>query len=785
MRVVIPRALVALLSFPILARAQDTTGTGVLTGVVLTDQRTPAGFVTVCVTGTRCEISDESGAFRFQDVRAGEYRLEVAAPGQAPIVTDPVTLRAGLDVQVEVVLPASTALEREITVVGNAAAIPEELKTSGFLVEPREIAKDAGALQDVSRYVQSLPGVVVGSTDFRNDIIVRGGSPLENLFIVDNVEVPNINTFANFASAGGTVSILDSAMIRDVTFLTGAYPAPFTNRASSVLQIAQREGNREKVERRATLGFAGAGGIVEGPMAGGRGSWIASARRSFLDFFTSDVGIGGVPVLYTLNSKFVYDLNQQDRIWAVNISGIDKIRLGRTTGSADQDPSEVFNFDIRYRGWRSASGFNWQHVFGSKGVGLLGITQSSARVRSTVKDLLRNGPSTLPVDDLIAQTPAAFSEDSGEDETTVKYDATVTTGRLGKLQAGGSAKVFRVRYDTSSPFGADNPYAPTGDTDAFALNTALTTTQASAYAQTTLGVSSALNVTVGGRVDNYALLKATRFSPRVSANYTISQKVSAHAASGLYYQQPPFLFVSVFPENRALAPLRADHFVGGLTFEPTPSTRITLEAYHKRYSDYPVARDYPQLSLANLGDTFNVREVLFPLVSEGVGRATGMELFAEKKGSGRWYGQANLAISRARHAGLDGILRPGAFDYPVVFNTTAGIRLTPKWELGGRVAVLSGRPYTPFDTRLSTLQRRAVYDLTQVNGVRAPLYFRADLRIDRTFTVGGTPLLVFAGAQNITNRKNFSQQVWNRATNALDTNDQQGIFPLIGMEWRF
>lgn len=770
---------------PAPALAQDTTGTGVLTGVVLTDQRTPAAFVTVCVTGTRCEISDESGNFRLQDVRAGEFRLEVAAPGQAPIVTDPVTVRAGLEVQVEVVLPPSTALEREITVVGSAAAIPEELKTSGYLVEPREIAKDAGALQDVSRYVQSLPGVVIGSTDFRNDIIVRGGSPLENLFIVDNVEVPNINTFANFASAGGTVSILDSAMIRDVTFLTGAYPAPFTNRASSVLQIAQREGNRQKVERRATLGFAGAGGIVEGPLAGGRGSWIVSARRSFLDIFTNDVGVGGVPVLYTLNSKFVYDLNQQDRIWAVNISGIDRIRLGRTAGSANEEPSEVFNFDIRYRGWRSASGFNWQHVFGSKAVGLLGITQSSARVRSTVKDLLRNGPSTLPADALIAQTPAAFSEDSGEDETTIKYDATISTTRLGKVQAGGSAKIFRVRYDTASPFGADNPYAPSGDTDAFSLNAALTTTQTSAYAQTTVGLSSSLNVTVGGRVDNYALLDATRVSPRASANYTFSPKVSAHVASGLYYQQPPFLFVTVFPQNRVLVPLRADHYVGGLTVQPSPSTRITIEGYHKRYADYPVARDYPQLSLANLGDTFNVREILFPLVSEGTGRATGVELFAEKKGSGRWYGQANLAVSRARHAGLDGILRPGSFDYPVVFNVTGGIRLSKNWELGGRVSALSGRPYTPYDPVVSTLQRRGVYDLTQVNGVRAPFYFRADLRIDRTFTIAGSPLLVFAGAQNITNRKNFSQQVWNRATNALDTNDQLGVFPLVGIEWKF
>lgn len=767
------------------AAAQDTTGTGVLSGVVLTRDNMPAAFVTVCLNGTRCELSSESGAFRFQDVRAGEYRLEVIAPGQVPIVTDPIVARAGVEVTLEVVLPPSQALEQTVTVVGSTATIADELKTSSYLVGSRDVAKDAGALQDVSRYVQSLPGVVIGSTDFRNDIIVRGGSPLENLFIVDNVEVPNINTFANFGSAGGTVSILDSAMIRDVTFLTGAYPSPFTNRASSVLQIAQREGNRQRVERRATLGFAGAGGIAEGPIAGGRGSWIVSTRRSFLDLFTSDVGFGGVPVLYTANAKVVYDLNQQDRIWAVNLSGVDRIRLGRTADSDTREPNEVYNFDIRYRGWRSASGFNWQHAFGGRAIGLFGLTHSSARVRSTVKDLLRQDALVLPVNAIIAESPTVFTEDSGEDETTAKYDLTISTSRLGKVQGGGSLKWFRVKYDAASPFGADNPYAPRGDTDAFSLDTRLSTTQSSAYLQSTVGVRRGFNVTLGGRVDNYALLGQTRISPRVSVSYAANARLTLRAASGTYYQQPPFLFVTVFPENRSLTPLRADHYVGGLSVQPSPSTRVTIEAYHKRYSSYPVARDYPQLSLANLGDTFNVREILFPLVSRGVGRVRGVELYAEHKGAGRWYGQANVAVSQARHAGLDRVFRPGSFDYPVVFNATGGIRLNSKWELAGRVSYLSGRPYTPFDVPQSTRQRRGVLDLTRVNGVRAPFYFRADLRIDRTFFAGGRPLIVFAGAQNITNRKNFSQQTWNRATAAIDEGEQLGVFPLIGLEWRF
>src|SRR5213593_4114678 len=267
-----------------------------------------------------------------------------------------VEVRAGVDQRIEIRLPARDRFETAVTVTAPSATAPAEVKTSVHLLSSQEIFRAAGALQDVSRYVQTVPGAVIGSDDFRNDIIVRGGSPLENLFIFDNVEIPNINTFANFASAGGTVSILDPSMIRDVTFITGGYPASYTNRTSSVLQITQREGSREGLHARANLGFAGAGGAVEGPLAKGRGSWVASARRSFLDLFTNDIGVGGVPVLYTANAKAVYDLNETDRVWAVNVTGVDRIRLGLTDSTPNDE--EVFNLDIRYQGWRSATGLN-------------------------------------------------------------------------------------------------------------------------------------------------------------------------------------------------------------------------------------------------------------------------------------------------------------------------------------------------------------------------------------------------------------------------------------------
>ena len=768
------------------ASAQDTTGVGALSGIVLNVDGQPAGGVRVCVLDTpSCATSDPDGAFRIGELRAGTYRLEILPLAGLPFTTDPVGVRAGLDATVEIALPTTENFEQAVTVTAPAFRAPDEVKTSGFLVAPREILKSAAALQDVSRYVQGLPGVAIGSNDFRNDIIVRGGSPLENLFIVDNVEIPNINAFANFASAGGTVSLLDAELLEDVTFLTGGYPAPYINRTSSVLQVTQREGSRERFGGWATLGFAGAGAILEGPIRSGKGSWIVSARRSFLDLFTQDVGFGGVPVVYSFNGKAVYDLTPRDRIWVVNIAGIDEIRLGLSESSDLEE--EIANFDIRYNGWRSATGVNWQHIFGSRGVGLLGVTHSEAKVGQQVKDLVAQGAPSPDVasGDLIARSPVVYLEDSREGETTIKYDLTVHPPWFDNLQAGGSVKTFRIDYAVESPYGNDTPYSPVSGIDPFALDTRFRSYQTGAYVQASKQVSRRVSVTLGGRFDHYAILSKARVSPRAGVTLRLTDALSWNSSAGSYYQQPAFLFVSAFPQNAALEPWRADHFVTGLAWSPGATLRATAEVYRKHYTDYPVASHLPSVSLANIGDTFDVREILFPLTSAGEGYSDGVELFVEKRLSSKFYGQGNLSFSRTRHAGLDRVLRPGSFDYPAILNVLGGYRLSATWELSARLSFLSGRPFTPYDPAVSAAQRRGVFDLTRVNAERAPDYGRVDLRADRTFTVGGRPLNVFLGVQNVTNRRNFAGYSWNRRTNTQQFGEQQGIFPILGLDWRF
>jgi hypothetical protein len=777
--------VLALVRAPLLA--QDTTGSGGLRGTVRDGDGQLTPDVTICLIGTgRCTSSDAAGRFVITDVRAGSYDLAVTSPS-SPALETRVDVRRGRETAVEITLPASQAVVESLTVSAPRFVPSEEIKASAFLASRSDIAQSAGALQDVSRYVQSLPGTTFGGDDFRNDLIVRGGSPLENLYIVDNVEIPNINAFGNLASAGGTVGILDAQLLQDVTFLTGGYPAAYGNRTSSVLQIALREGSRERAGGRATVGFAGAGVVAEAPLGSSRGSIIASARRSFLDLFTQDVGIGGVPVVYTGNVKATYDFSAHDRVWILNVTAVDRVRLGLTD---DSDPTEeLSNLDIRYRGGRSATGINWQRTFGTKGIGLLGVTMARAWVDATVRDILRAGlpAPELPVDDQLASAITVFEEDSAETETTVKYDLSVYGPRLGKLQVGLSARRTDVRYETASPFGTDSPYFRESDQNPIELNQRAASYLTSAYVQSSRLVGRRVNVTAGARVDRFGLLEETRVSPRGGVSVDVLPGLSVRGSAGVYYQQPLPLFVAAFEENRRLKPFRATHVVGGVVWSPDPITRGSAEVYFKGYEGYPVSTQVPSLSLANVGDTFAVRDVLFPMASVGSGDAVGLEMQIERRptDSSRWYGLANLSVARARQAGSDDVRRPTSFDSPIVANVIVTGRLRRQWELSARVTYLAGRPYTPFDLGASQSARRAIYDVTAVNSLRVSDYFRADIRVDRAFTVNGRQARVFAGVQNLTNRRNVAGMSWNRRDNAPTVQEQLGLFPVLGLDWKF
>lgn len=751
---------------------QDTTGIATFQGTVVDrDSGRILADANVCIQSDpqRCAPTDSSGRFRINGLRAGMYQVKVQPAASRPSQTLSVEISAGVQNSFELSLASLDTVQQSVEVTDSAYSVPEEVKTSNYLISSQIVNNDASALKDVARYVQTLPGVTFGASDFRNDIVVRGGSPLENLYIVDNVEIPNINHFANFASAGGPVSMINSELIDNVTFLTGGYPAPYSNRLSSVLQVTQRDGHRDKLHEQLTLGFEGGGTIGEGPIRK-NGSWILSLRRSFLDLFTKDIGIGGVPIYENVEGKAVYDINSSNRVWLVDLGGWDRISI-RPDGTNSNEQPDPNNID--YHGWRNASGLNWQQLFGARGVGLLGITYATST-------------ENVQANSIQLANALVTRNDSTEGDLALKYDLTLNVPVLQRLQLGGSEHGLLVDYNEIYPIGVQNPYSPApGRVDAFSVIEEFWTQQSNAYLQITRDLGKRISLTAGGRVDRYSYLHATRFSPRAGLAVHIAPRLSATAAVGSYYQQPFFSFTEADPVNRNLLPMRADHYVAGLAYAPSSSIRATLEFYEKRYRDYPVAIQYPQLSLASAGDDYGPGFYLFPMTSSGKGRARGIELFIEKKPGSRFYGQMNFSISQSLQAALDGILRPTAFDSRCVFNATGGYLLGRGWSAATRYVFLSGRPYTPFDQTLSQQQDRGIYDLSQVNALRASSYQRLDFRFDRNMELRRSNLDFYFGLQNAFDRRNFQSYAWNFVTNQQQTEHQLGIYPIGGLEWKF
>jgi len=201
---------------------------------------------------------------------------------------------------------------------------------------------------DIQRVVQILPSVVSGS-DQMNEIIVRGGNYGENLFVMDGIEIPNPNHFAAQGIGGGPISILRAEFIKDVSFIAGAFPARYGDKASSVMDISLRKGNREKLMTNLDMGMAGLGVMAEGPI-GEKVSFLFSARESYLDLIISSFGMTAVPRYYNLQSKITYSLGEKHTLLWNTVYGDDTIRIEPGKDVYDEDENVDQSTDLLITG---------------------------------------------------------------------------------------------------------------------------------------------------------------------------------------------------------------------------------------------------------------------------------------------------------------------------------------------------------------------------------------------------------------------------------------------------
>jgi Carboxypeptidase regulatory-like domain/TonB dependent receptor len=547
---------------------------GWIEGIVLDQatQRPISSAVILIDTTAAYAMTGDDGRFKIASVPAGVQTVRVEAAGYEPLSSPELKIspRRGTTVSVEMI--PSPQFHEVVTVTAPADPRPPGVTTSSFGIANEEIRRSAGSLGDINRFVQSLPGLAAVG-DVRNDLVTRGGSPVEGLIRVDGFETPTLSHFSTVGSAGGVVTLLNNELIADATFLAGGFPAEYGDRLSSVLDIRLREGNRTRHAFEADVNFAGASIGGEGPL-GSRGSWIAAARRSYFDLIASAADVSSAPEMSAFTFKAVYDLGQRHKIWAVSVGGADSIDFNTN----EEDPDEPDYIGIEQRAARVVVGLGWQHLLWKQAFGVFSVSSSTARYEIDVRDR------QLGADDLILR------DHSNENATIIQYDLSWQASPAWAIRGGTGVKSLWRGLDISQPRGMETPYSiqPRDETPGLTLDFETASPIASAYVQASGQLLPRTTLTGGIRLETFeALGNATAAGPRGGIETRLSPTVRISLSAGRYHQQPELVTVVAVPENANLAPIESDHLVAGVKYEPRPDLLVSAEVYRKWYRSYP------------------------------------------------------------------------------------------------------------------------------------------------------------------------------------------------------
>ena len=749
--------------------AQAVSATGTITGrVVEAVTEAPVAGASIRVVGQEGAVqSDAAGRFTLRGVRVGIATIEVRRLGFAPVQRGDIAVSPAKPAEVTVALRAIDVQLEAVTVRPEAfpAQMPASTPVSTQRYDAEEVRRQPGAQEDVLRAISIAPGVGVTSAA-RNDIIVRGGAPFENLFVVDNIEVPNINHFGSQGSTGGPISLINIRFVESASLSAGGFGARLGDRTSSATTITLREGNRERVAGELNVAATQVGAVLEGPL-GSKGSFIANVRQSYLDLLFKAIGLSFLPRYTDATVKATWRPNQRDAFSLLTIGARGTISFDNTTDSNRVNNSQV----LAPAQDQYFSGLTWKRLI-RRGVVTTTLGRTYTRYVTAQRDSL-----LVPI----------LESRSGEGENSLRTDVTVLASRRLEVETGTIFKyASQLRYDATLAGFTRRDAA--GAAQPLRVDTTFTALRNGSYVQATWQTTPRLRLSGGVRGDWYPFLgNAVRVAPRLSGNWQVNEATTLSVSGGRYWQAPSYIWLVGDAGNAArLKPFRADQLVAGITRLVGSELKVQLEVYGKRYGDYPARRFRPQAVLSPGGFDDATTDIPFglePLQSTGTGTAYGVELFLQKKlGASPFYGQVSASVNRTQFAGVNGVRTRGAFDTPVLANAVLGWRPNAKWEVATRVRTSSGLPYTPW---VETGAAAGTLDFSRYNSQRVPLFFAADLRIDRRFLLANRQFIAFFDAQNVTNRANSTAPVWNPRLRRAEPSENIGLLPSIGLNFEF
>ena len=714
----------------------------------------PIPFANIVLDGTGIgTTSDENGNYELNEVPPGTYTLTASFVGFKNRSFYEIEVSSARNNLIDIGMEEEVAMLDQVIISTNRIEKSQESPLSRQTIGATEIYRNPGANRDISKVVQILPGVAT-TPSFRNDIIVRGGAPNENRFYLDGIEIPNINHFATQGSSGGPVGMINVNFIRDVNFYSGAFPANRGNTMSSLMEFEQITGNRERLRGSFMIGSSDIGLTLNGP-TGENSSFVLSARRSYLQFLFKALKLPFLPTYNYFQYKHFFELDEKNQLTIVGLGAIDDFELNEDVNDGvtdketlDRNDYILGNLPVNDQ-WNYAIGANWKH-----------FSQNSFQNLVISRNHLNNSAYKF-LDNIEIPENLVYDYESEEIENKLRLESTKKKNGW-TWNIGGGFEHVTYKNATLENLVVEDELVTINFSSEFSTQKyALFTHVSKAFFRERLTLSAGLRTDANSYSDEMSNL-LDQLSPRLSASYQISEKLAASFNLGRYYQLPAYTVMGYRNEEgdlvnkeNGITYIQSDHIVGGMEYNPTKFSKISLEGFYKKYDNYPfLLRD--SISLANLGGDFGVigNE---PAKSISEGRSYGIELFMQQKLSSSIYGLLSYTFVRSEFQDKNGDYVPSSWDNRHILNITAGKKFNRNWELGLKFRYLGGAPYTPDDVELSS--RKEIWDITQrgitdwdlLNTERNSESHGLDLRLDKRWYFKKWALNAYLDIQNVYN----------------------------------
>lgn len=709
--------------------------------------RQPLEFINVLVLGLgRGGVTDAEGHFNIGEVPPGIYRLQASAVGYKTILT-PEYIVSTKDLTIQIETEENLTELEGVTVTASPFRRDPESPVGLRIIGLQEIEKSPGANRDISRIVQSYPGVAFSPAGYRNDLIVRGGSPSENRFYLDGVEIPNINHFSTQGASGGPVGIINADLIREVNFYTGAFPTDRGNAMSSVLDFKLRDGDMERNSLKATLG-ASEVSLASNGHIGKKTSYLVSVRQSYLQFLFDMLGLPFLPTFTDAQFKLKTRFNANNELTILGLGGIDNMKLNT---KLDGEKAEyILSYLPKIQQETFTLGAVYRHY---AGIHVQSVVVSHSYLNNRNTKYLNNDESSA--DNL------SLKLRSVEQETKFRIENTSTFGNW-KINFG--ANLDYSQY-TNTTF--QRVYIDEGRT--FDYHTYLGMWRWGIfgtinYATTDERFTASLGVrTDANNFSSGMKGMGDQLSPRLSLSYRLTDGLYLSGNAGLYYQLPPYTGLGFKDNNGAwvnkyLRYMSVSQESLGLSWHPGNTFELSAEGSYKQYDKIPfsIADGIP---LACKGNDYGVigNEALS---STAQGRAYGIEILMKWLIAKKLNLASSFTLFKSEYRNnKQSEYIASAWDNRYIFNMSGTYNFPHNWSLGMKISCIGGAPYTPYDVEKSSLvtawnaQGRPYYDYTKYNTGRLPAFGQLDVRVDKTFYLKRCMLGFYIDLQNVTNSK--------------------------------